>query len=181
MMNVAAILMLVVSSNLDDLAVGFSIGIHKKIPISIITTIAVFSGTAMAIGIGAGGYFSGFIPKGLNDLISALVFLAFGVYFVLTGLKDGGTKTRNPVDLSMKMGILIGATLSANSLILGISAGLVGYSLVFTSLAAFIVSFTFILIGSLFGNLLQPLLKQSDMISGILLILLAFAVLLTPL
>ncbi|WP_158438202.1 manganese efflux pump MntP family protein [Natranaerobius thermophilus] len=173
--------MLVISSNLDDLGVGFSIGIQKRIPVPIILVIASISGLTMALGIGMGVQLLNFIPRGINDLIGALVFLGLGIYFVVNGLRNQENDENRPIKFTLSMAIILGLTLGINSLALGVSAGITGYPLLPTSIAAFLVSFIFLFLGSVFGGALQPILKKSDIISGILLVFLAFAILLTPL
>ncbi|OWZ82883.1 manganese efflux pump MntP family protein [Natranaerobius trueperi] len=177
-MNLIPIIFLVVSSTLDDLGVGFSIGMQRRIPVQIILIIALFSGATMAIGIFLGDILYPLIPAGIDDLIAALVFLSFGIYFIFKKT-DPDDQKKEPIDLNTYMGIILGITLSINSLVLGVSAGITGYPIIFTSLLAFFLSFIFLLVGSLFGKAVQPILNRADLISGFLLIALAFVTLLT--
>ena len=62
-MNIWSVLVLAVSSNLDDLGVGFSIGMKRKISLGIIGIIAGMSALTMGTGLLLGEEIAGFLPE----------------------------------------------------------------------------------------------------------------------
>ncbi|OLO39144.1 hypothetical protein BTR23_08775 [Alkalihalophilus pseudofirmus] len=174
------IVLLVVASNLDDLAVGFSLGMKWLIPWKVIATIAVFSGLTMAIGLFFGGLTSGFFPDYVLIYASSLVFFLIGLWFLWDAKKSKNEKSEEKsFDLGWKAAIVLGIALGIDSLAVGFSGGLVGYPIVATSALAFITSLIFIWGGSRFGHLvaLKVFKDYAGWISGLLFILLALIIL----
>ena len=197
------ILGLALSSSLDNLGVGISYGIRK-------IRISLFSNSIISIvcflfsfsGILFGKWISTVIPGILPILISVFILFAIGFRIIwlsiprkqqkeekeITELKGFSAILQNPesvdFDKSKDIGIIealvLGVALSANALVNGLSAGLLGYSPLVISLAAAIGSFLAVWIGAKLGQKAADIQIGSfklgqfgTLISGILLMLIA--------
>jgi len=197
------ILGLALSSSLDNLGVGISYGIRK-------IRISLFSNSIISIvcflfsfsGILFGKWISTVIPGILPILISVFLLFAIGFRIVwlsiprkqqkeekeITELKGFSAILQNPesvdFDKSKDIGIIealvLGVALSANALVNGLSAGLLGFTPLVISLAAAIGSFLAVWIGAKLGQKAADIQIGSfklgqfgTLISGILLMLIA--------
>lgn len=177
-MTLGQIILLAVSSNLDDLGVGFSIGLKERVCNRFISVIALISAMTMMLGLFLGRQVSGFLSDHTASYISASVFILIGVWFVWQGVKSKNEEYEMKAILKkgmMKRAVVLGLVLGIDSITLGVSAGLVYYPIVLTSLFAGITSFVFILVGSRFGNKISVgfISDKSDFLAAILLFFLA--------
>ncbi|MEB1809169.1 MAG: manganese efflux pump [Bacillaceae bacterium] len=174
------ILILVIASNLDDLAVGFSLGMRGKIPLKVIFVIAVFSGLTMGAGLYFGDIIGRVIPEHLLFYLASFVFLIIGLWFLWDARKSKGEETHEKkLDLSLKAAVILGIALGIDSLAAGFSGGLAGFPIILSSVLAFATSFLFIWGGSKFGHLvaLNVFKNHASSISGWLFIVLALFIL----
>ncbi|MGF7126456.1 putative Mn2+ efflux pump MntP [Natronobacillus azotifigens] len=177
-MTVLEIILLAVSSNLDDLGVGFTLGIKEKVQPRFAFVVAVISGITMLVGLLLGQQVSQLLTEKTASYISASVFLLLGAWFVGQGLK---AKHKEPViegtvkKGTIKRAVILGLALGIDSIILGASAGLIYYPILLTSMLAGITSFLFIWVGSTFGNKLSIgfIRETSDFLAAIFLFFLA--------
>ncbi|SCY77413.1 manganese efflux pump MntP [Alkaliphilus peptidifermentans] len=173
-MNLGQIILLAVSSNLDDLGVGFSLGLKERVCNSFISVIALISAITMLVGLLVGQQVSRFLTHKTASYISASVFILLGAWFVLQGLKSQSKEYNTEVAIkksTMKSAIILGIALGIDSITLGVSAGLVYYPILMTTLFAGITSFLFIWAGSKFGNKISIgfIREKADFIAAILL------------
>ncbi|MEJ6949781.1 manganese efflux pump [Natronospora cellulosivora (SeqCode)] len=174
-------MLLAVSSNLNDLTVGFSYGLNEgKIPWKGIAIIAIISGLTMAIGLLLGTLLSPFLLDGIEKYISAFVFASFGIWFVYQGLTNEinykfiKKYTILCKRISLLSLITMGLALGLDSMALGFSGGLGNYPIVLTSLLTSLFSFLFLCIGIHLGSKLSKWLSgYSNIIAGIILIVIA--------
>lgn len=179
-MTLGQIVLLAVSSNLDDLGVGFSLGLKERLCNRSITVIALISAVTMMIGLLLGEQVSAFLAADTATYISASVFILLGVWFIWQGTK--AKNTTFDINTAVKRGtikraIVLGVALGIDSLTLGVSAGLVHYPIFLTSLFAGITSFLFIWAGAKFGNKVSIgfISEKSDFIAALLLFFLGLS------
>ncbi len=153
-------LILAVSSTLDDLGVGFSIGLQRRIPLRAAAIVASLSGLTMIAGMGAGRAINDLITGRMTNYLSATVFFAFALWFIREGARNANRRSstgneeaaRNQPDhLQPSASILLGLGLGINSLGLGISGGMAGYPAALTTALTAATSFLFIWCGARFG------------------------------
>ncbi|WP_040950898.1 sporulation membrane protein YtaF [Gorillibacterium massiliense] len=191
------------SSSLDNLGVGITYGIRKirvgfasNLLISIVCFLFSFSGILF------GKWISAVLPGTLPDMLGAFMLLVIGFRILLLAVprrQQNGTKSnsnpngitstlKNPetadLDKSNDIGwfesIILGVALSANALINGLSAGMLGFSPLVLSLTSAIGSFLTIWLGVWIGGKAAHIRIGSftlgqfgTLISGILLLLIA--------
>ena len=190
-MNIFQVVILAVSSNLDDLGIGFSLGLKGDVPKHTMLVIAFLSFVSMGLGLTAGERTAQFLSTRLSVYISTFVFILFGIWFIWQGIKKskehgklkkaGDMRQQNePVAkenmIGWKGSLLLGLALGIDSLSLGFSGGLAGYPVLLTGLLAGISSLLFVWSGSRFGTKVSIgfIRDWADYISGGLLFLLAF-------
>ena len=186
-------MILALSSTLDDLTVGFSLGMKKgQMAWKSILGIAVMSGLTMVIGLLSGEQLATFLPERIESYISAVVFALFGIWFIWDGYNNGDEeeiskqfnknledKQVNKEKMSWQAIITLGLALGINSLALGFSGGLRDYPLIITSLLTMGFSMLFIWSGSRFGGKLAIWIgDRTNYIAGGLLLLIAVSELL---
>ena len=162
------ILLLTVSSNLDDFGMGFAIGLKNKFPIKSIAIIASISAATMLVGLLMGDLISGYISESIANIISAIVFLIYGIYFIFQR-KDKELR----IELGLRSTILLGLALGINSIALGVSGGMAGYPVYLTTILAGLISFSFIWFGSRFGHRINKVIDFGHYLAGGILIFLA--------
>lgn len=147
---------LVVASNLDDLGVGFSLGIKGKIPWRVIWTVSILSGITMAIGLIVGDELADFIPENMALYLAAFVFACIGLWLIWQGFKSKDEETNiASSNLGWKAAFVLGIALGIDSFAAGFSGGLTDFPILLTSFLAWITSFVFIWLGSIFGSALS--------------------------
>jgi putative Mn2+ efflux pump MntP len=175
-------IVIVVASNLDDLGVGFSLGIKKRVPWRVIWIISIISGITMAFGLILGEEIAFLLPGNLALYFASLIFACIGVWFFWQGVKnkvDDNLEQRNG-QLGWKSALLLGLALGVDSFAAGFSGGLTGFPIIVTSVLAWLTSFIFILVGSHFARLISIrfIREHADYISGGIFVLLAIVMLL---
>ncbi|MCK8815780.1 manganese efflux pump [Natroniella sulfidigena] len=180
---VAAIL-LAISSTLDDLSIGFSMGLKKgRLAVRSIFGIATISGLTMAIGLLIGEQLARFFPERIDIYISVTVFVLFGLWFLWEGYTgDDQEEAQEKVEenlterqyMSWYAIVTLGLALGVNSLFLGFSGGLQDYPVLFTSIATGAASMFFIWSGSRLGGRLTGWIgNRADYIAGTILLFMA--------
>lgn len=149
--------LLILSSNLDDLSISFFVGLRRRVPVYTVAMMATISAASMATGLLLGDSVSAVLPDTWAEYISAAVFFALAVWFLHQGVEvdDDTITTSVREEMGVAAGVMLGSALGINSLTLGFSGGLAGFSLVSTSLWAGIVSLTFLLVGTRMGGQLN--------------------------
>lgn len=176
-------LLLAISSNLDDLTIAFSLGLKKDVlTLRNMIIIAVISGITMGIGIQLGNIFSVFLMETMERVISFLVFIGFGIWFIIEGVRDEKGveyKAVRNYTLSSKnqrsflSAVGLGMVLGIGSLALGFSGGLGDFPLLFTSIMTTVSSLVFLWSGVYLGeNLSQIVGSYGHYLAGIILLFL---------
>ncbi len=163
-------LFLAISSTLDDLGVGFAIGLNGRVSLLTAVIVAMLSGLTMVLGLYSGQALAGAIAGETAGYLSSAVFFAFAVWFAheayngdaarSTGRRQSNTAGRS--DMHLTGAIVLGLGLGVNSLGLGLSGGMAGYPIPLTTALTTGASFVFIWSGSRFGGapLVQGLMKN---------------------
>ncbi|WP_280771984.1 manganese efflux pump MntP family protein [Salipaludibacillus daqingensis] len=174
------IMMIVVASNLDDLGVGFSLGIKRRIPWHVIWIISVLSGVTMALGLLIGEEIAFILPGNIDIYFASLIFIFIGLWFIWQGVtNNGGEKLAENLQFDWKASILLGLALGVDSFAAGVSGGLHGFPILLTSVLAWLTSFLFIWFGSQFGRVIaiRIIREYADYFSGGMFIFLAIIIL----
>jgi len=167
-MYIFSILLLAVSSNLDNLILGITYGI-KKIHISmasnLIIALITFGGTWLSMLFGE--KLAVYVPLAVSNTIGAGVVIIIGIYNLvkyLQGAKGGQTKGQWPMkkperydknsnnQIEYQEAAALGAALSINNIALGIAASISGVNAMPTAVAAFCCSIIFICMGNMLGS-----------------------------
>lgn len=173
--------MLVVASNLDDLGVGFSLGIKGKIPWRVIWIISILSGVTMAAGLLIGDELAEYIPGNWAIYIASLVLAGIGIWLIWQGFKVPEADDPNPTasKIGWKAAIILGLALGIDSFAAGFSGGLTDFPIIVTSVLAWLTSLVFVWLGSTFaGKVSVKVVRDyAEFFSGACFILLAVVVL----
>ncbi|GEM_PF-2465205 len=187
------ILLLAISANLDDLSIGFAMGLRRPIPVTSLIIIGGISGLTMLTGLSAGQVLRRYLPPGSANVLSAVIFAGFGAWFVWDGIRrrrdtisqppppeDGGWGTGAAASAPVHVGsaVILGLGLGINSLGLGLSGGMAGFPMAFTAFLTASTSLIFVYSGSRFGGteIVRGLIgDRAEYISGGLMLFLAAA------
>lgn len=177
-MPIFAVLVLAVSSNVDDLAAGAALGLAAfRISVFQALAVAAVSGLTLGAGMQLGIMGAGFLPDGSSSLVSLLLFSLIGLYFWLgpTTPEQAPGDPSSPLSLSVSGTLGLALVLGVDSLALGVPAGLSAYPPVATPLLAMLTSFCFFLGGNRLGRRLarQQLISRTRPLAGLLFLLLA--------
>lgn len=187
------VLLLVISSNVDDLGVGFSLGLRVLVPWRAMLFIAALSGITMSVGLKLGSQISHTLLGQAPEYVSALIFAVLGIWFLKEGLTKGKENraegrsfkalkiksvqdAEKQVKVNWKAALVLGLALGVDSIALGVSGGIAGYPTVATSLLAAATSLLFLWAGSRFGRtgFMRGLIgKRAEYASALLMFVLA--------
>ncbi|KEO84156.1 sporulation membrane protein YtaF [Tumebacillus flagellatus] len=207
-MTWGTILLLALSSSIDNFGVGVSYGIRGiRIRFFANFIISIIAFCFSEIGIHAGSWMSVVLPGAVSNIAGALVLLVIGLRIILLTLpkkkrqqQPDSTKPRSitgylespekaDLDASGEIGFLeslvLGVAVSLNALSNGLGAGLIHLSALEISLSAAVFSFLAIWLGMLLGNKVASLRigslnigQFSTVISGVILLFIAMHALL---
>ena len=187
------VLLLVISSNVDDLSVGFSLGLRVLLPWRAMLFIAALSGLTMTAGLKLGTQISHTLLGQAPEYVSALIFAILGGWFLREGLTKGKEKraegrsfktlkvksvqdAKEQFKVNWRAVLVLGLALGIDSIALGVSGGIAGYPTLITSLLAAATSLLLLWAGSRFGSsgFVQGLIgKRAEYISALLMLVLA--------
>ena len=182
-----SVLLFSISSNLDNIVIGFAYAL-KKIKIGIIPNIiiAIVTSTGTFLSMSAGNYLKNFLSDKVANILGTWSLMLLGIYFVIQSI----VKLTNNIDdmieyaqksdldssgdINIKEALLVGFGLTFNNIGTGIVASITGVNICLTVIATFILSMFAIICGASVGNhiLGKFLGKYAPLISGILLIIL---------
>lgn len=202
-MSFLSIILFVIAASFDILVVSFAYGLKNiKINFSSTLVIATISSLGTLVSMILGKVFLDVLPIKLTDIIGGLVLLGIGLYFLITYFKekksinlDDCTNTNSPIcilenpeiadkdksgNIDFKESLALSLALSLNNFGLGIGASISGLDITFTTISTFIVSLVFISIGIYFSKKIKnkKVVNNSNLISGIIIILLSLFILL---
>lgn len=193
-MHWISVLLIAFASNLDNLAIGISLGVRStKIPAYSNGIIAGITMAGTYLSMNAGAFISEFISEKTANLLGAAVIVIIGAWSAATSLRSKTTRRttsddrdlvhviRNPDDadvdhnqvISLKESAVLGMALALNNMATGLGAGATGVSAMWTTIAAGVFSLFFIKFGSEFGLTVARSWfgRYSEMVAGILLLL----------
>jgi putative sporulation protein YtaF len=191
-MHLTSVLLIALVSNLDNLAIGISLGIRStKIPALSNGIIAAITMAGTYLSMNAGEFISGYISSKTTNLLGAAIIVIIGAWSIVNSLclrKGRSTDSdnyehvygnRSPADvfhkhvISMKESAGLSIALALNNLATGLGAGATGISPISTTIAVGVFSLLFIRFGSKFGFTVSRswLGSYSKIVAGILLIL----------
>lgn len=195
-------LFIVVAICLDSLAIGIAYGMRKiKIPIKSLLVIDIVCTVVLSIAMLLGNVIKKILPGNIPTMISFLILLSIGIYFLLEGISNSFinrekktfhiklsnikiiidvvvdcTKAdmNNSGDIDLKEGFYLGMALSLDALGIGFGSAMGSINYIQVLVLSFIFNMIIILLGLYLG---QKLVSKSKMefswISGLILIFLA--------
>ena len=195
-------LFIVVAICLDSLAIGIAYGMRKiKIPIKSLLVIDIVCTVVLSIAMLLGNVIKKILPGNIPTMISFLILLSIGIYFLLEGISNSlinrekktfhiklsnikiiidvvvdCTKAdmNNSGDIDLKEGFYLGMALSLDALGIGFGSAMGSINYIQVLVLSFIFNMIIILLGLYLG---QKLVSKSKMefswISGLILIFLA--------
>lgn len=192
-MNILSSLLFAVSANADNFVVGLSYGI-KKIKIGVVSNLLIsfisVSGTALSMLLSR--FIVGPIPENISSFLGSIMLILIGVWTVVkpfvkkvrsVGILDHPeiADRDNSSTIEAKESIALALALTLNNVGLGIGASITGLNIVVTSIFTFAFSLLMIVGGYFLGShyLSKVFNKRATVISGLLIIVLGFNVLLT--
>lgn len=174
------IIVLVVASNLDDLGVGFSLGIKGEIQWRVIWIISILSGVTMAAGLIIGDELADIIPGNFAIYIASIVLASIGIWFIWQGLKPSEEEPKmQSGNIGWKAAFILGLALGIDSFAAGFSGGLTDFPIILTSVLAWLTSLIFVWLGSTFAGAISIKFVRdyAELFSGACFILLALVIL----
>ncbi|WP_096199147.1 sporulation membrane protein YtaF [Bacillus sp. FJAT-45350] len=203
-----SIFLLVIAASIDNFGVGMVYGVRKiKVPFGSLLIIALFSAIVVVVSMLFGRTILQFISPDITDIISGCMLIVIGIinfYFLyktnprsvnnddkkkkkksdstfLSVLKE---PTKGDVDntgvITLKEAVMLGIALAIDAFGVGLSAALLGYSMILTTLLISGLGAVFVALGIFLGMFLadKTWVKGLAYIPALLLILLGIHVLL---
>lgn len=185
--------LLALSANIDNFAVGIAYGI-KRIAIGSLSNgiIAIVSAAGTYASMSAGRLISTVLPVDVANGLGSLLLIAIGVWTIWDTYKTSSSTSQTQSDLDYttfisnpakadrdhsrmidaKESIVLAFALTLNNLGSGIGAGISGLDIGMTTLLTFIFSFVAIIIGYFLGSRFTTSLsgRVTGIVSGVLLI-----------
>ena len=175
-MSIFKVLILALSSNMDDMAFGFTLGLRERVPLWVAAVIGTMRGVIMGLGMVVGRELTAWIPDGVEGWIAAGLYVILAAWFILDEWQHSDAQRAEgaPRRWSLWSALVMGAALGVDSLGLGVSAGLSGYPVALTVLLAGGMAIALIILGAAFAKVLaRGLLKEKAgyFAGGLLLVL----------
>jgi len=176
-----SMILLVLSSNMDDFSFGLALGFKEKVNWWVAAIIGLMSGITMGAGMVLGQFANHFLNSEIEKGISGAIYLTLAICFAVEECQSDVSKeeqksSNNWTPLSA---LFMGIALGVDSFFLGISAGLLNYPLWFTSMLAGISSFLLIFSGTMIAHRIATAIPntRTGLISAGLLLILAITAL----
>lgn len=195
-------LFIVLAICLDSLAIGIAYGMRKiKIPIKSLLVIDIVCTVVLSIAMFLGNIITKILPGNLPTIISFIILLCIGIYFLLEGISNSFinkdkkkfeikfsnikiiidvvvdcTKAdlNKSGDIDLREGFYLGMALSLDSLGIGFGVALVSINYIQVLVFSFIFNMLIILLGLYFGKKFVSKYKfNCSWVSGLILIFLA--------
>lgn len=172
-MNIFSVLLVGLSVNLDNLCAAVALGLQQKrisvfanLIISLISGIVAFVASQAAIFL---------LPFHVAGILGSVMLACMGIWTIASSFANKAEQSMQEQPLDIWRTLLTGCALAVNCLPVAFAAGATGLSPLWISLFIAIFSFLSILVGIKLGNRLGHAIKAKwiNMISGILLMLLA--------
>ncbi len=179
--SILSSIVLSLSTNLDNLAVGMSYGLRNWIvPAPTNIAIAILSGFSTLISIYLGDQISHYLPPRLTGYLGSLILIIIGIFSVGNTLMSDSNESEelnakpSINRLNLKEGILLGFALTITNFGTGVGAGIAQFDVILTSFFTFCSSLLTIGGGYWMGKQFtqKPLGINLGLVAGLLLILL---------
>lgn len=180
METVIASILLALSTNIDNFAVGVAYSVRQvKIGWIANSTIALLSGVSTFLAMTFGDWLEGFFSNDLAQQIGSFVLILIGLWTVINLLiRKFKTKESDNIDIqpngSLKLSdaVVLGLALTITNFGTGIGAGLAQLNVTLTSVFSFLSSLLTIGGGFFLGNAIAQQFsgRRLEFVSGLLLI-----------
>lgn len=177
-----------ISSSLDALLVGISLGLRKvriRLWQNLIISLITLLGTCLCVGLG--GKLAALLPGPIALYAGSIVLILLGVYYIakwalyeLRRHKERNSPdeitqtshTEKPPSLHLTEVFLLSFTLSVNNMGMGLAASIAGLPLLSAAAATALCSILFLFVGNRLGKsrIFHFIENCSDPLSGVLLI-----------
>lgn len=176
MINFILSVIFVLSSNIDNIAVGISLAL-KNIYITLKNNILISFTMALitALSMYFGKILSLVISTKTVSYAGPIILIAIGIYYILKFMVLSNSRKNNlPKEFYFKDFVALTFALASNNIAVGIIASMSGINIFYTFILTFIFSYFFLYIGNRIGkNLFNSFLqKYAELLSSMLLILL---------
>lgn len=179
--SILSSIVLSLSTNLDNLAVGISFGVRNCIvPTYANFAIAILSGLSTFISIYLGEQISQYLPPGFTGIIGSLILIIIGSATILQTFKSDSNEpedlnSSNSINrLNLRDSILLGCALTLTNFGTGVGAGIAQFNTLLSSFSCFFSSLLTIGGGYWMGkNFIQKQLRiDVGLVAGLLLVIL---------
>lgn len=184
-MQIVPSLLFGISASLDALLVGISFGIRNtqiKFWQNLLISTITLLGTCLSIGLGR--KFILLLPASLWNGLGSLVLILLGIYYLVKFMKNSFQKyqltateltfstSEKPTSLSISEICILGCSLSANNMGIGLGASITGLPLLPSALVTLLFSALFLFLGNHFSRCNRCRLTESsaNLITGCMLI-----------
>lgn len=181
-MQILPSLLFGISASLDALLVGMTFGLrnsHIKFWQNLLISTITLLGTCLSVGFGT--KLTTFLPASLWKLSGSVILILFGIYYIIKFMiytlkkyheKAQLTATEVTSTMTFTESCILGCTLSANNMGIGLSASLAGLSLLPAATVTLLFSLIFLSLGNRLGmrHTLQLTEHTTNLITGLLLI-----------
>ncbi|MDY7020568.1 MAG: manganese efflux pump [Cyanobacteriota bacterium] len=142
--SVLSSIVLSISTNLDNLAVGMSYGLRNWIvPTSANITIAILSGVSTLVSINLGDRIRQYLPNSLAGYLGSIILIIIGISSIGQTLSSDSSEPEEFIShhavnrLNLRDAVLLGLALTLTNLGTGIGAGIAQFDGILTSIFSF--------------------------------------------
>ena len=186
MESIIASILLSLSTNIDNLAVGAAYGVKQvKIGWWANLSIAILSGLSTLAAMVVGDHLNYFLAHDLASNLGSSILMIVGILSIINLIFNQNNDlviTNKSQEISLREAWLLGLVLTITNWGTGIGAGMAQISIVVTSCCSFLSSLLMIKLGSNLGNFVTIYFSKNklELVSGIILIVLGFYEYLMP-
>lgn len=180
MESIIASILLSLSTNIDNLAIGAAYGVKKvKIGWWANVSIALLSGLSTLAAMVVGDRLNYFFATNFVTNLGSSILIIIGVFSIINLIFNQSNTlvvTTNYQKISLREAWLLGLVLTITNWGTGVGAGMAQLNLILTSCCSFVSSLLMIKVGSYLGNFVTIyfLGNKLELVSGIILIFLGF-------
>lgn len=183
MMDIFPAILFAVSSNIDSLILGISLGM-RNVNLNVASNVIISFVTLIftVISMYAGKFLSYYLPEKTALLVGSVTLIMIGIYYIqkyflkrsgeLLYISDESGGERR--FLTTKQAAMMGFMLSVNNLGLGIGSGIGGLNLLLGSAFSLVIGFLFLNSANILGRglILKVFGEFGELISGIIIVIL---------
>lgn len=170
MKEILSAILLSVSSNMDNILIGFSYGSKNiKMKTNYILLIGIIIATITFIAVSLGEYISNFLPNAVGKIIGSVLLIGIGILNLLKIGKDE-KEDKNIKIISLKSSIILGIILSLNNSIIALAASINKINILIVVISTYFFSTAFLIIGNSLGRKINT--KFVEVLTSVILIVL---------